>query len=811
MLTDFKYACRMLLKAPAFTAIAVMTLALGIGANSAIFSVIDTVMLKPLPFPDPDRIVMVWGHAPASAGGGNRNVHSFPDYADFRDQSQSFAAIASYTRAGAVLSHGEESQELEGVAINAEIFDTLWVAPFLGRGFTREEDKVGAAPVVVITHSLWQRAFGGDPKIVGQQITMTARSYTVIGVLPAGWKFPVQSERIDYVMPLQFVIGGSGLQNRGSHFLEVVGRLKPGVVLPQAEAELNTITARLAQQYPDTNTNFSAVSIVPLHASITGDIRPALIILLGAVALVLLIACANVANLLLARAAARSREIAIRTALGASRARIIRQLLCESFLLALLGGFGGLILAWWGTDVLSAVGPKGVPRLSEISVNATVCAFTFFIAIVSTVLFGLVPALQVSRGSVNESLQQGAKGSTGGLHTHRVRAFLVVSQVAISLLLLAGAGLLIKSFFNLRGANLGFNPERVLTASISLPRVKYPEPDLQVRAFDRIIEKLSALPGVEAMGAVNPLPLNDNIRNSSLMVSGAAPLPQGQHPDAGHLMVAGDYFQAMRIPIISGRFIDRRDTKDSPLVVMINQAFAKRFFPNVNPIGQQVMIDQDDNKAPPCEVVGVVADTRHNTLAEDPGAECYVPFAQEPQRRLDFVFRTSAANPAGLHMAVKNAVHEIDKDVFVPAFEPMEHFLSLQLAQPRFNMMLLVAFAGVAMVLAAIGIYGVIAYSVAQRTREIGIRMALGAQRGQMLGMMLRQSLTLVVLGLALGLAAAVAATRLLAALLYGVGANDLTTYGAVVGLLGGAALLASYIPARRAMNVDPMVALRYE
>ncbi len=810
MITDLKYAFRMVLKAPAFTVIAVLTLALGIGANSAIFSVIDTVMLKPLPFPNPDRVVMIWGHAPASSGGGNRNVHSFPDYVDFRDQSQSFTSMASYTRAGAVLSQDNESQELEGVAINAEVFETLGVAPFLGRGFTREEDKPGATPVVVITHSLWQRAFGSDPKIVGQQITMTARSYTVVGVLPAGWRFPVQSERIDYVMPLQFVMGARGLENRGAHFLEVVGRVKPGVALPQAEAELNTITARLAQQYPDTNTNFSAVSVVPLHASITGDVRPALLILLGAVALVLLIACANVANLLLARAAARGREIAIRNALGASRVRIIRQLLCESFLLALVGGLVGLVLAWWGTDILSAVGPREVPRLGEISVNATVCAFTLIIAIVSTVLFGLVPALQISRGSVNSSLQQGAKGSTGGVQAQRVRAFLVVSQVAVSLLLLAGAGLLMKSFFNLRGANLGFNPERVLTLSLSLPRVKYPEPDLQIRAFERILEKISALPGVEAMGGVNPLPLNDNIRNSSFMVSGAAPLPQGQHPGAGHLMVAGDYFQAMRIPLIAGRYLDSRDKKDSPLVVMINQAFAKQHFPNVNPIGQQVMIDQDDDKAPPCEVVGVVANTRHDNLTDEPGPEFYVPFAQDPTRQLDFVFRTNVANPAGLNMAVKNAVHEVDKDVFVAAFEPMEKYLSIQLAQPRFNMMLLVAFAGVAMILAAIGIYGVIAYSVTQRTREIGIRMALGAQKGQMLGMMLRQSLMLVAIGLVLGLLAAIAATRLLAALLYGVSANDFTTYAVVVGLLGGAALLASYIPARRAMRVDPMVALRY-
>ncbi|MDQ6626327.1 MAG: ABC transporter permease [Verrucomicrobiota bacterium] len=810
MITDLKYALRMLLKAPGFTVIAVLTLALGIGANSAIFSVIDTVLLRALPFPEPDQIVMVWGRT-LRDGGSDRNNHSFPDYADFRDQSQSFAAIAAYARTGATLLQGDEGQPLAGIAVTAEIFEALGMSPFLGRGYSRDEDKAGAPPVVVITHPLWQRAFGSDPKVVGQQIMLSGRSCTLLGVMPAGWKFPVESQKIDYLMPLQSMSGANELNNRGAHFMDIVGRLKPGVSRPQAEAELTAIAGRLSQQYPDTNTNFASVAIVPLHESIVGDVRPTLLILLGAVALVLLIACANVANLLLARAAARSREIAIRTALGASRSRIVRQLLCESFLLALLGGLGGLFLAWWGVDLLSALGPRGVPRLNEVSVNTTVTAFTFLVAIVSTLAFGLVPALQVSRGDVNEALQQGAKGSTGGLHANRIRAALVISQVALSLLLLAGAGLLIKSFVNLQNTKLGYNPERVITFSLGLPRVKYPEEEAQIRTFDRILEKLATVPGIEAIGAVNPLPLSNSIRASSLMVSGAAPVPPGQHPGAGHLIVTGDYFQAMRTPVLSGRAIDRRDTKDSPLVVMINEAFAKKFFPDRDPIGQQVMIDRNDDQSPPCEVIGVVANTRHDTLRDNPGPEFYVPLSQDPGRALDFVLRTSAANLAGLDRAVKAAVQSVDKDLFVPTLRPMEYYLSQQLMQPRFNMLLLAIFAGVAMILAAIGIYGVIAYSVAQRTREIGIRMALGAQRGQMMGMMLRQSLVLVAVGLVLGLLAALATTRLLGALLYGVSANDLSTYAAVVFLLGGAALFASYIPARRAMKVDPMVALRHE
>ncbi len=809
MLTDLRYALRILIKAPVFAVIAILTLALGIGANSAIFSVIDTVLLRPLPFKNPDEITMVWARY-ANDTGFHGNVHSFPDYVDLRDQNRSFSSLAAYTRTAGTLAQADDAQALEGVAITPEIFDVLGVPPLLGRGFTQEEAKEEGARVVVLTYPLWKKAFGGDPKILGQQVTLSARSHTVIGVMPPDWKFPIEDEHIDYVVPLQYLTAAT-LNNRGAHFLSVVGRLKPGVGKKQAEAELSAIAGRLSKQYPDTNLNFTGIAVVTLHSDVVGDVRPALIILLGAVALVLLIACANVANLLLARAASRSREIAIRTALGASRSRIVRQLLCESLLLALLGGTAGLLLAWWSVDLLGAAGPQGLPHLGQIKVNFAVSAFAFALAIGSTMIFGLVPALQVSRPSVNESLQQGAKGSTGGLHTNRLRAFLVVSQVSLSLLLLAGAGLLIKSFFNLRATNPGFDPQRLMTLQITLPRVRYPELDRQIRTHDAIVERISAIPGVESAGAVNPLPLNGNMTNLSFMVSGAAPLPRGNHPGASYLIVKPDYFQAMRIPLLQGRAFTRTDTKDSPLVVMINEAFAKKHFPDRNPIGQQVMIDRGPDKAPPCEVVGVVANSRHDSLAAPPGPEMYVPFSQDPVRTLDVVLRVASTNLIGLNSELKRAVHEVDKDLFVPKLEPMTTFLSTQLAQPRFNMMLLAVFAGVALILAAIGIYGVIAYSVTQRTREIGIRMALGAQKTQMLGMVLRQSLTLVIIGIVIGFLVALGATRVMATLLYGVGANDVSIYAVVILLLGAAAMLASYVPARRAMKVDPMVALRYE
>ena len=806
MINDLRYALRMLLKTPAFTVIAAVTLALGIGANSAIFSVVDTVLLRPLPFKNPGELVMIYGTSAQEPE--SRQTVSFPNFYDWRDQSQSFTSMAAYTGAGTVLNSGGEAQEIEGVAVAGDIFTTLGVAPMLGRGFTPEETKVSGPRVVVLSHGLWQRAFASDKNIVGRDITMSGRSHTVIGVMPPGWKFPVNVESSEYISALEPLVAPNVTQ-RGSSFLRIVGRMKPGVTMQRAEAELRTIANRLAQQYPDANTGRS-VALVPMLEDIVGDVRPALLILLGAVALVLLIACANVANLLLARAAARSREIGIRTALGASRTLIIRQLLAESFLLALIGGAGGLLLAWWGVDLLRAFGPRDVPRLTEIHINVAVCAFTSVLAVVSTLVFGLVPALQVSRPNVTDALQQGAKGSTGGAHSQRVRAALVVSQVALSLLLLAGAGLLIKSFLNLRGTNLGFDPNRLFVLDQVIPRTKYSEPDPQRRFFEQLLPKLAALPGVESVAGANPFPLSGNDNARSFRMARDPERGPGTHPDASHVVVFPRYFHTMKVPLRAGRDFDGRDVAGAQRVAIVNEAFVRRHLPSVNPIGEQILLDAPGG-AEALEIVGVVGDAKQTAIGIETIPEMYQPFQQVPNRRVWLAFRAASANPAGLQTAVRRIVHEMDADVYVGNMEPMSAFVGQQLAQPRFNMMLLGVFAGVAMILAAIGIYGVIAYSVAQRTREIGIRMALGAQKTDMLAMILRQSLTLVVIGLTIGLIASFAGTRLLKSLLFGVGAADIVTYAFVVAVLGGAAFLASWIPARRAMRVDPMVALRYE
>ncbi|MFL6538003.1 MAG: ABC transporter permease, partial [Chthoniobacterales bacterium] len=583
MIADLKYALRMLIKTPAFTFIAVITLALGIGANSAIFSVIDTVLLRPLSFPKPDELVTIWSNNLKSEPDG-RYTSSFPNFHDYREQSRSFTGMMAYTGAGAVLTGAGEATELNGVATDGDFFEVLGVKPMLGRGYTADESTVSAPNVVVLGHAIWQRAFGSNPGIVGQQVLLSGKSYTVLGVMPPVWKFPVDQERTDYVMPLQ-PITPQEVPRRGSSFVKVVGRLQPGVTPKQTEAEMAPVAARLAEQYPDYNLD-RGIRIIPLLENAVGNVRPALLVLLGAVALVLLIACANVANLLLARAAARSREIGIRTALGASRGRIVRQLLAESLMLALVGAAGGLLLAWWGVDVLRALGPRNVPRLGDIHINVTVAAFTFGLAIFSTVIFGLIPALQVSRANVSESLQQGSKGSTGGLHGTRVRAVLVVSQVSLSLLLLAGAGLLIKSFFNLRATNPGFEPTRLLVLDESIPRVRYSEPDQQRRFYDQLMPKLAALPGVENVSGANPLPFGGNDSGSSFTIAGQPPLAPGNHPDASNLTIMPSYFRTMKVPLRVGREFDARDTDQSVKVAMVNETFVRHYFPHENPIGQ---------------------------------------------------------------------------------------------------------------------------------------------------------------------------------------------------------------------------------
>ena len=804
MLTDFRYALRMLAKAPAFTAIAILTLALGIGANSAIFSVIDTVLLRPLPFAKPNQLTAVWSKVTAES---DKETGSFPDYADIRDQSQTLDAMFAYTRASTVLGTGNESSALQGLAVTSDIFRALAVRPFLGRTFTRDEEKADSY-VVVLTYEAWKRYFNSDRNIIGRQILLSLRPYTVIGVMPAGFHYPI-GVRCEYFNPLQPLVSDA-VQNRASHFLRFVGRLKDGADVKQASAEIGAISARLEKQYPDTNTGRTYYAI-SLHQDLVGDVRPALLTVLAAVFFVLLIACANVANLLLARATQRRREIAIRTALGAGRARIVRQLLAEGFILALIGATGGLLLASWGIDLLRLFGPHDLPRLDEVAINGSVVAFTLAAAVLSTLLFAMMPALQVSRPNVNESLQEGNRGAIGP-GSHRLRALLVIAQVALSMLLLAGAGLLIKSFGNLRGTSPGFEPSRVAMIDLSLPRTKYSDPIRQREFFERLDSKLWNLPGVDAAGGAMPLPFSGNDRASSFWIAGRPDPGLGNHPNAGHLVIDGDYFRALRIPLLTGRTFSPRDNKDSLPVVMVNEAFVRKFFNGGNAIGEHILLDASEKEKPTAlEIVGVVGNTRHESLAIEPIPEFYVPFEQDPDRRMHIVLRTSLEKLSGLETAMRNAIHEVDSDIYFPGLTPMPQLIGTTLAQPRFNMMLLGCFAGVAMVLAAIGIYGVIAYTVAQRTKEIGIRMALGAQKIDMLTMILRQSFTVIGIGLLVGLFGALAVTRLMSSLLYGVSANDLSIYAVVTIVLSGAALVATYLPARRAMAVDPMVALRYE
>ena len=806
MIADLKFALRMLVKAPGFTVIAILTLTLGIGANTAIFSVLDAVLLHPLSFPKPNELVAVWSYV--ARDNLEKETESIPDYVDLRDQSQTLKGLAAFTRTGAVLNGSEESRQLYGVAITSDIFPVLAIAPARGRPYTREDDNVDAR-VVVLTDYAWKVFFNSDPDIVGKQISLSWRLYTVLGVMPPGFRFPVEGERADYLIPLHPLVP-EHVNNRDSHFIRMVGRLKPGVTIQQCDAEMKTIAARLEQQYPKSNTGRSE-NVFSLHNDLVGDVRPALITIFAAVVFVLLIACANVANLLLARAAARQREIAIRTALGASRSRIVSQLLSEGFLLSSLGACGGLFLAWWGIDLLRVFGPQDVPRLASAAINGRVFLFTFVAAIFSTLVFALIPALQLTRPNISKSLQAGSRGAVGP-ESHHLRRILVVAQVALSLLLLAGAGLLIKTFANLRATKPGFDPSHAAVVQLILPKAKYPEPEKHRQFFDQILPKLAVLPGVEAAGGAFPMPFSGNDVGSAFSIAGQPPRPAGQELVASHLTITLDYFRAMHTPVLRGRAFDARDTKDSPPVVIINDVLAQRYFPGGNAIGQQIILThgENDQPPPPKEIVGVVGDSRHESLAIQPLPEFYIPASQDPQRRMDVVIRT-AADPAGLQAALRNIVHEFDRDLFVPTLEPLEKHIGVTLAQPRFNMMLLGCFAGVALVLAGIGIYGVIAYSVAQRTKEIGIRMALGAQKIDMLTMILRQGFAVIGIGLLAGLFGAFGVTRLMSRLLYGVSANDISIYAIVTVLLSGAALIATYFPARRAMAVDPMEALRYE
>jgi putative ABC transport system permease protein len=803
---DLRYAARMLIKSPGFTFIVVLALALGIGANSAIFSVVNSVLLRPLPFGEPEQLMMVWG-VDRNSGEG-RIVLSVPDLNDIREQSRTLEYVAPYNGTGSMLANGDDTERLFGANVPADIFPLLRVQPVMGRTFTREEDVPGGPAVVVISQGLWQRSFGSDPAIIGKEIKLAGKATTVVGVMPADFRFPVQNQKSEYWQPISSAPSYiANKDNRGTRSLRVVARLKPGVTTAQAESELAAIGQRLASQYPDTNTGLS-FNVTPLHEEIVGSIRPALLVILGAVGFVLLIACANVANLLLARASARHKEIAIRTALGASRLRIIRQLLTESLLLSLLGGALGLLLAMWGVDLLIAASPTDLPRVKEIGLDAQVLGFTALVSILTGLLFGVAPALQSTRLELNESLKEGGRGSTDGLRRNRVRSLLVVSEVALSLVLLVGAGLLIRSFVYLLNLSPGFDTQGVLIADIPLSRSRYPTGEQQAAFTRQAIERTRELPGVTSVAAVNIVPLSGDGRQSSFTIEGR-PVPDGQEPDGEVTTVSPDYFRTMGIPLLKGRTFTEQDKTDSPSVVIISETLARQNFPGEEPLGKRLILDDEK---PAYEIIGVVGDVRHEGLEKETYPGYYLSFYQAPERQVNLMVRSApTVDPAGLQSAVRNVIKEMDQEQLVWETKTMEQLRAESVARRRFNMMLLGIFAALALLLAAVGIYGVMSYSVTQRTHEIGIRLALGAQTSDVLRMVVRQGMTLAFVGVGIGLAAAFIVTRIMSSLLFGVSPTDALTFGVVAMLLLGIALLACLIPARRATRVDPMVALRYE
>lgn len=801
------YSVRMLLKKPGLTAIAIIAMGLGIGANTAIFSVVNTVLLQPLPYDHPEQLLRLATEQRNQALDG-RGAFSVPDLLDVQQRSTTLEYVATVQGAGTVITEGGDPERVLGAAVSADYFPLLRVKPIFGRVFTRDEDKPGAAPVVLLSEGLWKRRFGGDPNIVGREIDLGGKT-TVLGIMPAGFQYPISDETQDFWEPLfaATFLTKETREERANRFLTGIGRLKQGATVEQAKADLDLISRQIEQQSPVSNTNviFNAVS---MHEDITRDYRSALLVLLGAVGLVLLIACANVANLLLARAAARQKEVAIRMALGASRRRIASQLLTESVLLSLAGGAIGLLLASWGMDLLVAYGPADVPRLHDVSLDRYVLFFTFGVAILTGVLFGLAPALNASKPDPGRMLNESGRGATQG-GRNWMRSGLIVSEVALSLMLLVGAGLLIHSFWRLLQTDAGFDPKGVLALDIPLSRTTYSKPEQRSAAFQQLITRMKTLPGVRDASVVSNVPLTDFDVELSFQVEGREPYKPGEEAVADYTVAGPDYFRTMNIAALRGRVFTDYDTLNSPQVLVVSDAFVKRYFPNEDAIGRRIIFD-GPNKTP-YEIVGVVADVRRNGLDVNVQPEMYTSYLQKPERRLNVVIRTEARDASQLIPAARAEIKAFDPNQIIWRTQTLEQLLSTSVAPRRFNMLLLGIFAGVALVLAAVGLYGVMSYSVSWRTREIGIRMALGAKRADVLRLVVRQGMTMTLIGLALGLAGAFSISRVLRGLLHGVSPTDPLTFVAVSIVLLVVALLACLVPARRATRVDPIIALRTE
>lgn len=799
-LNDLRFGFRMLWKAPLFTGVAVLALALGIGTNTAIFSLINAYLLSPLPFAQPEQLVTIW--QANQRRGTDHDPVSYPNFADIQQDNQVFDRVAAYNLQQFTLTvNGAEPERIQGGKASADLFPLLDIQPLIGRIFLPEEDQRSGNRVVVLSHGLWQRGFGGNSSILGQVITLDAEAYTVVGIMPASFRFPVQAPASLWV-PLGPT---ANREARGMRSLQVLARLKPEQTVERARADVNTIARRLQQEYPGTNADWG-LNVISLHEDITKRAKPALLLLFGVVGFVLLIACANVANLLLARAVARQKEIAIRIALGAGRVRLIRQLLTESMLLSLCSAGVGFVLALVGLNLLLARAPE-VNLGQRVGLDLNVLLFTLVASIVAAAIFGLLPALQTSKPDLIDSLKEGGRDSSGGFGGRlRLRSLLIVFEVALSLILLIGAGMMIKSFLNLQRVNPGFDARNVLVVPVALPQNKYPEAAQRALFFQQAVERIAALQTVESVGATNFLPLAGEDRGQVLNIEGR-PLPPGEKLYASTRDVTPDYFRTMRIPIISGRDFTRQDTADTISVVLINETMAKRYFANEDPVGRRVSLVPGQS-GPWLTIVGVVGDTRHTSLSIPPTVEAYGPHAQDPVGTMNIVIRTSS-DPSSLANVVRNELRAMDSSLPLLGMRTMEQTLKDSIAPVQASMTLLTLFAVLALLLAVMGIFAFISYAVTQRTHEIGIRMALGAQRRHVLTLIVSQGLRLVLVGIVLGLVGAFFLTRLMVNLLYGVSPLDLVTFAGVSLLLLIAALLATIIPAAKATKFDPVIALR--
>jgi putative ABC transport system permease protein len=802
-LNDIRYAIRNLLKRPAFTIIATVTLALGIGANSAIFSAVYSLLLKPLPFPEIDRVITIWDKAPSR--GYTHNEVAMANYLDWRAQNHSFDQLSLYRWWSVNLTGNDTPERIQGFQVTANFIDVTGIKPIMGRAFTEEENQPGKGAVAIIANSLWQRRFGGDPNIIGKTITVNRIPVTIVGVMPNTLSYPVPGE---IYAPL--TITPELANNRQSHDSYVIGRLKRGVSVQSAQADIDNITARLQEQYPETNTGVGA-TVFPIVADTVRKYDTGVWVAMAAVAFVLLIACANVANLMLARASGRQREIALRAALGATRWRIVRQLLTESVIVALLGGLLGVLVAVWGVDALRAANPgdaaRFAPGWNQLGINVPVLVFTIALSVFSGLVFGLAPALEVSKPNLNESLKEGSRQSSG--RSHGLRSSLVVFEIALSLVLLVCAGLFFRSFLTLFKTDPGFDPDHVLTMNLILPRAKYKEEALGAAFYRDLVQRVKATPGVEAAAAVNFLPLGGSNASDDYLVEGE-PQPAPGHENEGRYRVCtADYFSTMRIPIVKGRAFTEQDKAGATPVVIVNETLARKHWPGQDPIGKRIRFDYPIDKAPWMEIVGVSKDVRHElTLEVTP--EFYLPHPQDSWNSMVLVARTTV-DPASLAGAIRQDVWAIDKDQPVFDVRTMEEVRSLSVGLQTFSSLMIGIFAGIALLLASIGIYGVMAFVVTQRTQEIGIRMALGARGVDVLRLVLANGMKLALIGSFIGLAVAWAVTRFFAKLLVGVKPTDLLTFTVVSACLLAAAFLACYLPARRATKVDPLEALRYE